>query len=119
MPRYPGSSEEPDGSVTVTAVSVAPMAMTAVLIGRSNEIGWLGSAFTPEELLELGHPNSLALFTGDVQTVLVDQHLRVLEPLPPGRLGYGVEDLLPEFTFERRLFQTFGLLTKLDALNGS
>src|SRR4051794_9070329 len=95
------------------------MAVTAVIVRRRDEFSRLGAAITPEKLLELGHPNALAAFTGDVQAVLVDQHLRVLQPLPPGGLGHGVEDLLPELAFERRLLQTFGLLTKLDALNGS
>src|SRR5687767_10319237 len=100
-------------------MTMATMAMTAVIVLRSHVVSGLRGALTPEELLQLGHPDALPLLARDVQAVLVDQHLRVFEPLPPGGLGDGVEDLLSELTLERGLLQTFGLLTQLDALNGS
>jgi len=103
----------------VATVAVATVAVATVLVFWSYVVGRLGAAISPKELLELGHPNALTVFAGDVQTILVDQHLRMLEPLPPGGLGHGVEDFLPELTFEWRLIEAFGHLTELDALNGS
>jgi len=104
-------------TVTVTTWTVV-MIMIVVVLG-GDVVRRLGAAFAPEELLELGHPNALTLFTRHVETVFIDQHLRVLEPLAPGRLGYGIEDLLAELALERRLLETLGDLTQLDALNGS
>ena len=105
-------------TVTVTAVIVT-MVVTAVVIRGRYEVRRLATTLAPEKLLELGHPNSLALFAGHVQAVLIDEHFGMLEPLAPSSFRHGVEDLLAELALEWRLLETFGFFTQLDALNGS
>jgi hypothetical protein len=84
------------------AAMIMIMIMGAMVVFWSDEVGGLSAAFTPKKLLEFGHPDALALFTRDVEPVLIDQHFRVFEPLTPSGLRDGVEDLLAEFTLEGR-----------------
>src|SRR5450631_1155440 len=101
-------------------VATRSMSMsTMAIVLRRDEIRGLAGAFTPEEFLELGHPDTLPLLARYVQAVLVDEHLGVLEPLAPRGLGDGVEHLLAELAFERGFLEAFRLLAELDALNGS
>src|SRR5690606_40499456 len=47
----------------------------------ANKIGRCCGALAEEILLEFRHPDALSLLADQIETVLIDQHLRMLEPL--------------------------------------
>src|SRR5687767_5807393 len=57
------------------------------------------------------------LLVGEVEPVLVHQHLLVLEPLPPRFLRHVLEDALAELARIGREIESLGLATELDALD--
>src|SRR2546421_12427591 len=54
---------------------------------------------------------------GEVQPVLVHQHLLVLEPLLPSFLGNALPELLSQLAGIGREIEAFGLLLELDAVH--
>src|SRR5437868_6507189 len=68
-----------------------------------------------EELLRLLHQQLLPLRSGQIQTVLIHDHLRELDPLLPGIHGDAVVDPLPQLVLERLVGHSRKLLAELRA----
>src|SRR6187431_998388 len=82
---------------TASVTSVVRVDMgTPLRLGSSlgHVFGGGRRALTEEVLLALRHPDALAVLAGEVEAVLVDQHLGVLEPLAPGLLRDVLEHTL-------------------------
>src|SRR5262245_2978094 len=68
-----------------------------------------------EELVRLLEEDRLPARRGEVEPVLVDDHLRVLQPQLPGLLGDAVVDLLAQLVVERLVDDAWKLLAELRA----
>src|SRR5258706_14990165 len=91
-----------------------------VLLGLGRDV--IGRELRPlaeEELLALLPQDLLRLGRHQVETVFIDQHLRVLEPQLPRLLRDVLEDALPERVVERLPLDAFGLAAELDAFDGA
>src|SRR5271165_3043425 len=86
------------------------------LRGRNVFFGLLG-AFTEEIGFHLLHDELLVIFLPGLKAVFVEQHLHVLLPLLPCKLGDLVVDALSQFAIEGRLVEAFHLASHLDALH--
>lgn len=93
----------------------------ARLVGRALllELRRLRAALSEEVILELSHPDALTRLADQVEPVLVDEHLRMLQPLLPSRLGNLIKDLLTQLTANGRPVEALKLLAEFYALNGS
>ena len=54
-----------------------------------------------------------------IQTILIDDHRLHFDPLLPGFLGHAFENARTECARIRRMIQTFGLVSELDAIAGA
>src|SRR5262249_53568382 len=96
-----------------TAVQV----LTCSFGGRRHVVRRALAALPEEELLRLLHQQLLTLRRRQIEAVLLDDHLRELDPLPPRILGDAVEDPLPELVLERLVEHGGELLPQLRALD--
>src|SRR5262249_33401617 len=83
---------------------------------RDELIGGL-RALPEKVFFTLRHPQALSALARHVQPVLVDEHLRVLEPFPPSLLGDVRVETFAELTLERGLVEPLRLVTELDAID--
>src|SRR5882724_11669070 len=93
---------------------------TALLLGFLRGVVRRELRTLAEEIFfELVHPELLPRGGQEIDAVLVDDHLRVLEPEPPSLLRHVVEDALAQGALQRRLLEAFHFFPELHALNSS
>src|SRR5688572_13463637 len=86
---------------------------------RVHEALWLVGPAAEEILLHLGHPELARLRLEGDETVFINEHRLVPEPLLPGFLRDILEDALPDFTRVRRPLEAFRLAAEFHAVNHS
>src|SRR4051812_28624451 len=92
---------------TIESSQNCPMDFKALLRRRNVALRGIGT-FAEEVALGLLHEVFARLGVGEVETVLVDQHGLLLEPLRPGFLGDALPDALAERAGIGREVHAFG-----------
>ncbi len=88
-----------------------------LLLRRRHEVRRQRRAFAEEELLALFAEDLVRLHAGEIEAVLVDDHLRVLQPHLPCFQGDLVVDAFAEFVIERFVRHRRKLFLELGAFD--